>query len=132
MPEIKTWDEWTDVLGQTYRPGDYVAYASVNGRSPQLVIAEVIRINRVDSKGHLHLERVGYLRYHREMKWPGGENRPVTQQMPIYAPSCSVTVRPVIDARGFYRSGRRAGTVTLKIPQNVIKVDWTQHEHVHE
>lgn len=47
----KTWDEWTDILGNTYRPGDIVAVSTINGKSPQLVIARVERINRVNSSG---------------------------------------------------------------------------------
>lgn len=49
--ENMVWPEWTDELGHTYRPGDIVAIAIINGRSPQMVIAKVERINRVNSSG---------------------------------------------------------------------------------
>lgn len=47
----KTWPKWTDVLGNEYEPGDLIAIATVNGKSPQLVLAIVERINRVNSSG---------------------------------------------------------------------------------
>ncbi len=144
----KTWPSWTDVLGQEYRPGDIVAVAVINDRSPQLVIAEVVQINAVDSKGKL----IG------EWSTDGGdpELREAFYRLPWTDPqkhdarraweatrtrtfnrSCTVRARPVIDARGFYRttSGERsvwsggptaihdARAVTYQIPNNVVKVD---------
>jgi hypothetical protein len=51
ITENMIWPEWTDELGNTYRPGDIVAVAIVNGRSPQMVLAVVERINKVNSSG---------------------------------------------------------------------------------
>jgi hypothetical protein len=51
ITEDMIWPEWTDELGNTYCPGDIVAIAIINGRSPQLIIARVERINRVNSYG---------------------------------------------------------------------------------
>lgn len=95
---------WTDVLGNDIRAGDTVAYASINGKSPQLVIANVERIMATDSNG-VPLQMYDY----REGKT---------------VPSCSIVVHPVLDARGFWRS-ERGRAVHLKIPQNVIRVDAT-------
>lgn len=104
----KTWPEWTDVLGQTYRPDDYVAYAMISGRSPQLVIARVVRINRVNSKGQeITTER-----------WENGSWSRNAQRETV--PYCTVTLLPAIDARGFSRAGK---PVTLFIPENIIKID---------
>lgn len=43
--------EWTDTLGQVFRPGDLIAVATVNDKSPQMVIARVERINLTNAKG---------------------------------------------------------------------------------
>lgn len=54
------WPSWTDVLGNTYGLGDIVAIAVINGKSPQMVIARVERINRVNSSGELITERMWF------------------------------------------------------------------------
>lgn len=51
ITEDMIWPEWTDELGNTYRPGDIVAIAIINGRSPQMIVAKVDRINKVNSYG---------------------------------------------------------------------------------
>lgn len=120
---VAHWPEWTDVLGQKYAAGDHVAYASVSGKSPQMVIARVVRINRVNSQNKEIMLNEG------------------TWSSPQLVPSCTVTVIPVIDARGFYRSNAKwdpvtrtrvpfaeAKPVTLQLPNNIIKVDWTPPE----
>jgi hypothetical protein len=119
----KEWPEWTDHLGQTYRPGDYVAVATINGKSPQLVIALVERINRVNSKGDEIVERT-YI----EGSYPSQYKT---------TPSCTVKAKPVIEGRGFFRwSGRtydpitkqsgfdldKVRAVTYQFPGNIIKV----------
>lgn len=50
-PPSTTWYEWTDPLGQTYRPGDYVVYAGVSGQSARLDVGRVERINRYKVNG---------------------------------------------------------------------------------
>jgi hypothetical protein len=49
-----TTDRWKDSLGQEFRPGDMIAVAVINGRSPQMVVAEVERINTTNAKGEPH------------------------------------------------------------------------------
>lgn len=114
----KTWDEWTDILGQTYRPGDWVAVATVNMKSPQLVVGQVLKINRIDSKGNL----VGY----EEWDTPTGQWYDFKGPRPglRWKESCTVTVAPMIDARGFHRSSpdKKSKNVTYTIANNVIKV----------
>jgi hypothetical protein len=113
----KTYDEWTDALGQTYRPGDTVAIATISGRSPQLVIAKVERINAVNSKG----EQITTVEFDRTTK-------PWTRTT---VPSCTVRCKPLVDARDFYRSGKgffggqekEIRSVTYQIPENIIKVE---------
>lgn len=52
-----TTDRWKDSLGQEFRPGDLVAVATINGKSPQMVVAEVVRINTHNSKGQRHTKQ---------------------------------------------------------------------------
>jgi hypothetical protein len=54
VDQTKEWPEWTDRRGNIYRPGDEVAYATVSGSAGYLVIGEVVKINKVDSKGKPH------------------------------------------------------------------------------
>lgn len=114
----KTWPHWIDRLGNMIFPGDVVAISTINGRSPQMVIAEVERINRLNSRGEEITESV------REMgKWKS-------------VPSCSITARPIIDARGFVRWGNwnkkdsesKTRAVTYQIPANVIKINYPRLE----
>lgn len=110
----KTWPHWTDALGNIIYPGDTVAVATINGRSPQQVIAQVVRINRLNSKGEeiVDSKRVKDA----DGKW-----------VYINEPSCSITAIPLIDARGFLRWSSRDGApakaVTYQLPRNVIKVE---------
>jgi len=132
----KTWDEWTDVLGQTYRPGDYVAVAVINGKSPQMVIGQVVQINRVDSKGQLIMDC--------ENEWvdcaetdPGARLHPHAghpkkkwkRLVRTWTDSCTVKVQPLLDARGFGRySGTTPKAVVYRLWENVIKVDGTLYQ----
>lgn len=99
-------DSWHDILGNSYGPGDTVAYASINGKSPQLVVAEVVRINTINSKG----EKITSHKY--------DQNRRQWTE----SPSVTVTVKPLIDARGFGRYGKKDRLITLQIPENIIAV----------
>lgn len=104
----ETWEEWKDVLGQTYRPGDIVCVSVINDRSPQQVIGEVIQINKTDSKGEQIVDGV----------WKNGQWLGIA--------SCSVKIRPRIDSRGFYRSEKlNPKDVTYRIPTNIIKLPFT-------
>lgn len=121
----KTWPEWTDVLGQTYRAGDRVAIATISGRSPQMVIGTVVRINRVDSHG----EEI--VTHHSRWEIVDGERKAYYYN----TPSCTVRVQPEIDARGFYRTrgmwidekwvndATDPKQVTYQIPANIIKLN---------
>ena len=127
-----TWPSWTDALGQTYEPGDFIAYASISGRSPQLVFAKVLSIPRKDSQGE-EIRAFDHYEDHPVDTYANG--RPV--QVRVTSPSCKVKVLPLLDARGFYRGGSRTGdvkAVTLSIPQNIIKVtprpEWTDEHHI--
>lgn len=149
MSVDKTWDTWQDALGNTFQAGDIVAIAVINGKSPQMVIAEVIRINKVNSRGEPHMtnkwfdfdepieeDRVCrvkdskdpyYSRYYADhickrectVYVRTGESRKV--------PSCSVTAKPLIDARGFIRYGKTADgenrPATYSIPENILLVE---------
>lgn len=107
----KTWPHWADALGNLIYPGDTIAIATINGRSPQLVIAEVERINRLNSRGEEITESI------REMgKWKS-------------VPSCSITAKPIMDARGFVRWGTKdtkVRSVTYQIPANIIKINFQE------
>lgn len=124
-PDVpKVWGSWTDVLGQTYRPGDTVAVGVINGRSPQIVIGEVIRINRINSQGQEHLEEV----LERDDNGMPVRDPGTHDFIRHIVPSCTVTVMPQVDARGFWRAGvtfqkdKKVRPVTYTIWQNIIKV----------
>lgn len=125
-----TWPEWVDKLGQTYRPGDFVAYASINGRSPQMVFARVLEIRRRDSKGALITVDVRYKTGNRIERPNGGGM--MDEWRVRKDPYCKVKVQPIEDARSFYRSAD-AKAVTLSIPENIIRIEprpeWTD-EHI--
>lgn len=104
----KEWPHWTDILGNLIYPGDFIAVATINGRSPQMVIAQVERINRLNSRGEEITDWV----------MESGRRRTV--------PSCSITARPIKDARNFWRwskKGEKARAVTYQIPANIIRIE---------
>lgn len=147
----KTWPEWEDCQGNVYQPGDIVAVAIINGRSPQLVLARVERINRVNSSGELiwanktfdldepiRQERECYTRRgldrrerYYEMYYPNHICKPEctewTQTTEVRkVPSCTVKATPILDARGFGRSrdhDGKAKAVTYSIPENIILIE---------
>jgi hypothetical protein len=128
--EDMLWPEWTDVVGNTYRPGDLVAIAIINGRSPQMVLAKVIRINKVNSYGEPHMANKVFkldepVRHERECYVQKRKNDPYyvryygerdsthicspscteywQTEETRKVPSCTVTAEPVLDCRGFGR-----------------------------
>lgn len=111
--EPKTWDEWTDSVGIPFRAGDYVAVATVNNKSPQMVIGIVHRINRLDSKGQPIMART--FKGYEQME--NGRSRAVYEA----TPSCTVTVAPLVQGRNFHRYSDRKQT--YKFPGNIVKVD---------
>lgn len=146
----KTWDQWEDALGNTYKPGDIIAIATISGKSPQMVIARVERINRVNGSGEkitthkwfdhdepIQRERECY--YAKDRSYGAGYyNRPVHECKPACTmyietgeyrtvPSCTVRATPLMDLRGFSRYGTKEdGTnkaVTYSIAENIILVE---------
>lgn len=146
--ESKIWDEWTDVLGNTYKPGDIVAVATISSKSPQLVIARVERINRLNGSGEeittrkwfdhetpIQRERECY--YLKQSPYYSYRGQAVHECKPactMYVEtgeyrtvlSCTVKAKPLVDARGFSRWSTDADgnnkSVTYSIPENIIKV----------
>jgi hypothetical protein len=125
----KEWDYWTDVLGQTYRVGDTVAVATVNGKSPQMVLARVERINKMDSKGKpITKSEWVWEDSFQTYNWREPHERKEF-------PSCTVTATPIVDARGFTRYSSQhwnsetkqiehtqAKKINYSIPENIIKI----------
>lgn len=150
--EDMLWSEWTDELGNTYRPGDLVAIAIINGRSPQMVIARVERINKVNSYGEPHMANKTFdleepVRHERECFTLKKRNDPYWSRYYNYddhickpecteywqttetrkVPSCTVTATPIADLRGFSRwstdQDGKNKPVTYSIPENIIFVE---------
>jgi len=129
----KEWAEWKDVLGNTYKPGDYVAVATIAGKSPQLVTGTVVRINKVDSKGNpveVHTTDDGDL-WLKDIWQNMSYGDPARQDairrwratvQPIVTPSCTVTVLPSTRTYGSYHRADPK-PFTYRIPANIIKVD---------
>lgn len=163
-------DEWQDSIGQTFRPGDLVAVATVNGRSPQMVIAEVKTINLTNAKGERYTksvpsgEKEERRRENRRYIGPPLPEEP--RRIGFYSPAsrgavdaywaerrklendpanwetleptiwfvdkmvevqtATVTAQPLIDGRGFYRSGVRSGepakAVTYQFLGNIVRL----------
>lgn len=139
ITEDMIWPEWTDELGNTYRPGDIVAIAIINGRSPQMVIAKVDRINRVNSYGEAIMTNKSFvldqpIRHERECFVLKRKNESNTRYYSMYyaesdsthicdpsctewyqteevrnVPSCTVKATPIADLRGFGRSRNHDG-----------------------
>lgn len=96
-------DAWSDCLGQQYGPGDCVGYASISGKSPQLVVAEVVAIYTHNASGKRYTENT-----FRDGGWQ-------------FIDSVSVKVMPLLDGREFYR-GSNPKPVHLKITGNIVKL----------
>jgi hypothetical protein len=156
----KTWDQWIDCLGNKYEVGDLVAVATISGRSPQLVLAVVERINRRNSSGEeimmnksfildepiRHTKECYILKRKAEYERNRGYyyDRYAMEQAANHVcepscteywqkeevrrvPSCTITARPVLDARGFGRYSTNADgvnkAVTYSIIENIILVE---------
>ena len=98
----------SDVLGNRYQVGSMVAVAVINSRSPQMVFAEVTALRATDSGGVPVLRRGDFA---------VGDEHVVTLRVELAG--WAVQALPVLDARGFSRSGR---LVTYKIVENIIAV----------
>lgn len=147
----KTWSEWEDGVGNIYGPGDIVAVATVSGKSPQMVIARVERINRLNSSGEEittrkwfdHEEPIQKERecYYAKTNYQSYYNQTVHECKPACTmyletgeyrtvPSCTIRATPITDLRGFSRSTKEDGTnkaVTYSIPENIILVEKLSH-----
>lgn len=133
ITEDMIWPEWTDELGNTYRPGDIVAIAIINGRSPQMLVARVDRINRVNSYGEpimvnksfeldepvKHARECFYVKRRQEpprsydrYSWDRAQTHICEPSCTEWIqtsevrniPSCTVKATPLQDLRGFGRS----------------------------
>ena len=135
----ETWAEWTDVLGNTYKPGDIVAIATVSGRSPQLVIAKVVSINKTDKEGNEitarkwveHDEPIMRTRIRRSYNYNTNKYDDITESYLEeggykQVPSCTVTAQPLMDTRKFYRATDQDGKhkkVTYSVVENIVKLE---------
>lgn len=147
----KTWPEWEDCRGNFYQPGDIVAIAIINGRSPQMILARVERINRVNSSGELIWTNKTFplevpIRHERECSIRKGQARGERYYEMYYndhvckpsctewvetteirkVPSCTVKATPILDARGFGRAidhDGKAKANTYSIPENIILIE---------
>lgn len=153
ITEDMVWPEWTDELGNTYHPGDIVAIAIINGRSPQMIIARVDRINKVNSYGEPHMTNKTFdldepIRKERECWYVKQKSDPyysrysydrnsshvckpecteywVTTEVKK-VPTCTVTATPIADLRGFSRSKNHDGKAksnTYSIPENILFIE---------
>lgn len=139
ITEDMVWPEWVDELGNTYRPGDIVAIAIINGRSPQMIIAKVDRINKVNSYGEEIMTNKSFVldepvRHERECFVMQRRNEPRNLYYDRYyaerdsthvcepsctewwqteevrnVPSCTVKATPIADLRGFGRTRNHDG-----------------------
>jgi hypothetical protein len=103
LGDAKTYDSWPDALGRPIVPGSVVAIATVSAQSPQINFVEVVRINRVDSKGQ------------RIIAWD--------YLTSTEGPSCTISGRTVAQSRFPHRPSGRLTTFSL--PQNVVVIDRT-------
>lgn len=99
-------DEWTDMVGSTYGPGDIVAVATISGRSPQMIVGEVVRILAMDPEGKPYEDR--------EWDADSGSYR--------RKPSVKVTVQKMAGRFGVRRYTGSRDTSTYQFRNNIIKV----------
>lgn len=92
----KTTDKWRDSLGQWFEAGDFMAVATISGRSPQMVIAQVVKINTHDAKGLPYIVQWGNGPAVADDGYRGYGKPPV--------PTVTVTATPIHDGRNFHRS----------------------------
>lgn len=159
-----TTDRWKDSLGQEFRPGDMIAVAVINGRSPQMVVALVERINTTNAKGEPHTKSAwtgemkprevvyktyvgpeippqpvspGYYSsvrqsdYHEKWRawhdekdrlaadpanWRIDEVKTAWDEVYEKVPTVTVTAKPILDGRGFYRTGTRRSVFDKEAP----------------
>lgn len=124
----KEWPFWTDKLGHLIYPGDFIAVATINGRSPQMVIARVERINRINSKGE-EVTQVKYIQYDEPVEKTASNGKKYMARGEYQnTPSCTITATPVLNARDFTRWGAPSKKVTYQIPENCVKVDYNFNE----
>ncbi len=122
-PPSLEWPEWTDVLGQVYKPGDFVAYSYTHYKSAGLQFGVVDRINR-------------YMKNGKEILGQGKWDQASKSYLPG-APSCTVRVIPVEKFKGkwttkktYYSAGQvyldsAQGTpVTWRKPENILKINF--------
>ena len=107
MTEASEWPEWTDFLGNVYRPGDHVVYATCSSSSANLTFARALKINRLDKDG----EPIMTSKYDRTLRM---QIRDI--------PHCTVTLQPLEDSRMSWRDSN-AKKVTIQNIDNIVKVE---------
>ena len=131
---VPCWPEWTDCLGQIFRPGDYVAYAGMSYKSAQLTVGQVDRINRYRADGsEITNGQKVITPGHRD---PSGKWIPSVYGAPIIY--CSVRIIPLVKnsdgiwghpegrwVNGQYESPLQMKPKTLLKVHHIVKLDWT-------
>lgn len=160
-----TTDRWKDSLGQEFKPGDMIAVAVINGKSPQMVVAMVERINTTNAKGEPHTKtawtgemkprevvyktyvgpkippqpsapsyyfdtqradyRAKWQEWHARKteleadpsNWRIDEVKTAWDQVTEKVPTVTVTAKPILDGRGFYRTGTRRSVFDKEPPE---------------
>lgn len=145
----KTWPKWEDTLGNVFQVGDIIAVATISGKSPQMIIARVEKINRVNSSGEEITARKWFeheapIQRERECYYLKSSynytygNRPVHECKPSCTmwietgeyrtvPSATIKATPLVCGRDFGRYGQDADgnnrAVTYSIPGNWVLVE---------
>lgn len=120
MTKQETVNEWYDSIGQKIHPGDYIAVATINGRSPQLVYAQIKQINKTNKDGKPY-----YFGFH----GPAQALDPQYYNLDNYTPTVVVSAVPIYSGRDFYRSDNPRA-VSYSIVGNITKLSDEQVEAV--
>lgn len=141
-----TTDSWEDSLGQKISPGDFIAVATISGRSPQMVIAQLERINTHNNEGKpfgAHSKAYPASAYEESDFETRTRTRPdgTIQTLPGKVRTVTLTCTPLFDGRGFHRSRGKWSFVggkyvhdgsdkvrpaTYRVVGNVVKMDMDQ------
>ena len=142
----QTTDSWEDSLGQKIEPGDFIAVATISGRSPQMVIAQIVRLNTHDKDGNPF---GAFSKAYPATACEEDDFKPKTVPTHsggthTYAPHIrtnTITATPLFDGRGFSRSrgswswvggkyvhdgSDKVRDSTYRIVGNVVKLDVEQ------
>lgn len=144
----KTTDEWEDSLGQKIVPGDFIAVATISGKSPQMVVAQIEKMSTHNADGKpFGAHSKAYPAVATDEKdfsprtFPRHDGTTVTY--PPHIRTVTVTATPMFDGRGFGRSRGKWGynpitgkyehngsdkvrPVTYRVVGNIIKLETEQ------